>query len=45
MHSFLKPCGGLSGLNVSVLPPLVVSFWDWMPYWILEWMGGNRSAA
>lgn len=27
------------------LPPFVVSFCDWMPCWILEWIGVKRSAA
>lgn len=30
---------------VCVLPPLLVSFCDWMPCWILEWMADKRSAA
>lgn len=28
-----------------VWPPFVVSFWDWMPCWTLEWMADRRSAA
>lgn len=35
----------LGDTRVRYEPPFVVSFCDWMPCWILEWMVGKRSAA